>query len=121
VTTDLLLPTLQQPNDLEAIESVPLAECGLPESTYALLKCAAALWPDRIAVTVMPNADRWQQPSTRTFSQLLADVNTAANMLRHTSIGRGSPTVWAASRGPYSRTDSDTPSLVVTVRLMPEN
>jgi hypothetical protein len=55
-----------------------LDECGLPESTYAVLKCAAALWPDRIAVTVMPNADRWQQPSTRTFSQLLADVNTAA-------------------------------------------
>ena len=30
-------------------------------------------------------------------------------------------TVWAASCGPYSRTDSDTPSLVVTVRLMPGN
>jgi fatty-acyl-CoA synthase len=91
VSTDLLWPRYSTPADLEAIESVPLAERGLPESTYAVLKRAAALWPDRPAVTVMPSADRWNQPSTRTFSQLLTDVHKAANMLRQCGIERRSP------------------------------
>jgi fatty-acyl-CoA synthase len=89
--TDLLWPRYETPRDVEAIESIPLAERGLPESTYAVLKRAAALWPDRSAVTVMPSADRWQQPSTRTFSELLTDVHKAANMLRQKGIGRRSP------------------------------
>jgi len=91
VRTDLLWPRYSTPGDLEAIESIPLAERGLPESTYAVLKRAAVLWPDRTAVTVMSSADRWQQPSTRTFGELLAGVHKAANMLRQKGIGRRSP------------------------------
>jgi fatty-acyl-CoA synthase len=90
VRTDLLWPRYSTPGDLDAIESIPLAERGVPESTYAVLKRAAALWPERTAVSVMPSADRWQQPSTRTFSELFTDVHKAANMLRQKGIGRDS-------------------------------
>jgi fatty-acyl-CoA synthase len=39
----------------------------------------------------MPSADRWQPPSTRTFSELLTDVHKAANMFRQKGIRRHSP------------------------------
>jgi fatty-acyl-CoA synthase len=89
--TDLLWPRYATPADLKEIESIPLAQRGLPESTYAVLQRAAALWPDRNAVTVMPSADHWQRPSTRTFSQLLTDVHKAANTLHRLGIERHSP------------------------------
>jgi fatty-acyl-CoA synthase len=40
---------------------------------------------------VLPDAERWQQPSTRTFNRLLTDVHQAANMLRHLGVGRQDP------------------------------
>ena len=47
MTENLLWPTYATPADLPAIEAVPLAARGLPESTYALLVRAASLWPKR--------------------------------------------------------------------------
>ena len=86
--TDLLWPRYASPADLKDIESIPLAQRGLPESTYALLARAATLWPDRTAVTVLPDATRWDDPTHRTFGELLADVHRTANMLRDIGIGR---------------------------------
>jgi fatty-acyl-CoA synthase len=54
-----LWPRYAEPGDLRAIESIPLAERGLPQSTYALLARAAHLWPDRVALTVLREAARW--------------------------------------------------------------
>jgi hypothetical protein len=39
--------------DLAAIERLPLRERGLPASTYALVRRAADLWPDRPAVVIV--------------------------------------------------------------------
>ncbi|MDT5067843.1 MAG: fatty-acyl-CoA synthase [Mycobacterium sp.] len=91
MTTDLLWPRYASPSDIADIEAIPLAQRGLPESTYAVLTRAAALWPDRTAVSVMPTADRWQQASARTFSELLTDVHKAANMLHDNGITRHDP------------------------------
>jgi fatty-acyl-CoA synthase len=88
VTTDLLWPRYSDPSDIVAIESIPLAERGLPESTYAALERAAALWPERRAVTVLPDATRWTEPTYRTFGELLADVHKTANMLRDLGVQR---------------------------------
>jgi fatty-acyl-CoA synthase len=88
VTTDLLWPRYSDPADIVAIESIPLAERGLPESTYAALERAAALWPERRAVTVLPDATRWTEPTYRTFGELLADVHKTANMLRDLGVQR---------------------------------
>lgn len=85
----MLWPTYDAPDDLTAIESVPLPERGLPESTYSLLSRATSLWPDRVAVSVLPDAARWEQPSERTFQELLADVHQVANLLHGIGIDRG--------------------------------
>jgi fatty-acyl-CoA synthase len=88
MTSDLLWPSYETPADLAAIEAVPLAERGLPESTYALLARAATLWPDRIAVQVLPSAARWQEPVRHTFADQLADVHRVANLLYELGVRR---------------------------------
>jgi fatty-acyl-CoA synthase len=89
VTRDGLWPDYGTPADLTEIESVPLAQRGLPLTTYAMLARAGAQWPDRTAVTALPDAERWQQPHSRTFAELLGDVHQVANLLRDLGVGRG--------------------------------
>jgi fatty-acyl-CoA synthase len=91
MNADALWPDYASPDDLAEIESIPLADRGLPDSTYAVLERAAALWPDRPAVTVLPDGVRWQQPARRTFAQLLSDVHKTANLLRELGVQRNTP------------------------------
>ncbi|MFJ2938251.1 hypothetical protein ACIO8G_36535 [Streptomyces sp. NPDC087219] len=56
--TDPLWPAYDEPADLKTIESVPLQDRGLPCTTYDVLVRAAALWPDRPALTALPDAER---------------------------------------------------------------
>ncbi|MCP2288914.1 acyl-CoA synthetase [Nocardia amikacinitolerans] len=86
---DLLWPRYADPEDLAAIESVPLAARGLPESTYALLVRAAARWPRRDAISVLPEAARWREPLRRSYAELLADVHRYANLLHELGVRRG--------------------------------
>lgn len=90
MTADGLWPLYNTPADLAAIEQVALAQRGVPETTYAILRRAAAQWPDRPAVSVLPDGQRWQEPSVRSFSRLLADVHRAANLLASIGIRRTS-------------------------------
>jgi fatty-acyl-CoA synthase len=85
---DLLWPTYDGPGDLAQIEGVPLADRGLPGTTYELLVRAAGLWPDRVALSVLPDGDRWEQPSERTFAELLADVHRYANTFHSLGVRR---------------------------------
>ncbi|WP_051178212.1 acyl-CoA synthetase [Nocardia concava] len=85
---DLLWPRNTAPEDLAAIEAVPLEARGLPESTYALLVRAATRWPERTAITVLPDAARWREPLQRTYSELLADVHRYANLLHELGVRR---------------------------------
>jgi fatty-acyl-CoA synthase len=84
----LLWPPLGGPADLAEVERVPLADRGLPASTYELVTRAAALWPERTAASVMPDAERWQAPVRRTFGELAADVHRAANVLGELGVER---------------------------------
>lgn len=88
MNNDLQWPTYERPSDLPIIESVCLEDRGLPTSTYHLLRRAAELWPDRTAVTVLPEATRWREPANHTYSGLLADVHRTANFLHHLGIRR---------------------------------
>ena len=85
---DLLWPTYHGPHDLAAIENVPLTDRGLPGTTYELLVRAARLWPDRVAVSVLPDGVRWEQPTERTFAELLADVHRYANVFHELGVRR---------------------------------
>lgn len=85
----LLWPTASGPDDLARIEQVPLAERGLPGTSCELLTRAAALWPDRPAVSTMPDAERWEHPVTRTFAELADDVARVAQAFAALGVRRG--------------------------------
>ena len=82
-------PTYGSPDDLAAIEQVPLADRRLPETTYELLRHAAQRRPDETAVVVMPDAARWTDTVERSFTELLEDVHRVANLLVERGTGRG--------------------------------
>jgi len=86
--SDLLWPTYDGPDDLAAIEAVPLADRCLPRTTYELLVRAAGLWPDRVALSVIQDGERWEQPVERTYAELLADVHRYANVLHALGVRR---------------------------------
>ncbi len=85
---DLLWPTYDGPGDVAAIEAVPLADRGLPGTTYELLVQAAGLWPGRVALSVLPDGERWEQPAERTYAELLMDVHRYANVLHTLGVRR---------------------------------
>ena len=85
---DLRWPTYDTPGDLPNIEAVPLADRGLPGTTYELLAGAAGRWPERVALSVLPDGDRWQQPAERTYAELLMDVHRYANVLHELGVRR---------------------------------
>jgi fatty-acyl-CoA synthase len=84
----LLWPTSAGPADLAEIERVPLEDRGLPASTYELVRRAGKLWPDRRAVSVMVDGEKWETPATRTFAELAADVDRAAVVLARLGVAR---------------------------------
>ena len=86
---DLLWPSFEGPDDLAAVERVPLSERGLPASTYELVTRAADLWPDRVAVSVLPDAEHFHTPFVRTFAELAGDVHRAAAALAELGVRRG--------------------------------
>jgi acyl-CoA synthetase (AMP-forming)/AMP-acid ligase II len=86
---ELLWPAYDRPEDLADIEAVPLADRALPATTYELVLRAARLWPDRVGLSVMPHAERWEQPVERTFAELLADVHRYANVFHDLGVRRG--------------------------------
>ncbi|SDC08862.1 fatty-acyl-CoA synthase [Mycolicibacterium neoaurum] len=90
MTADLLWPAAKSPQDLPAIEQVPLEGRGIPESTYDVVLRAARLWPDRTAVTVLSEGADYQRGARRTFSQLADDVTRTAKALRHCGVDRDS-------------------------------
>jgi acyl-CoA synthetase (AMP-forming)/AMP-acid ligase II len=85
---DLLWPTFDGPGDLPVIETVPLADRGLPGTTYELLVRAAWLWPERVALSVLTDGERWEHPTQRTYAELLRDVHRYANVLHAMGVRR---------------------------------
>ncbi|MFR0359303.1 acyl-CoA synthetase [Streptomyces sediminimaris] len=86
--TDPLWPAPDSGTDLSSIETVPLHERGLPATTYDTVLRAARLWPDRPALTVLPDAARFLRPATATFAQLRDQVHRTANLLRSLGVTR---------------------------------
>jgi fatty-acyl-CoA synthase len=81
-------PRYDGPEDLAAIEAVPLADRGLPESTYELLRQAGTRFADRPALTLLPSGEAWEHPVTWTFGDLLARVHRIANVFTDLGVTR---------------------------------
>lgn len=79
------------PHALADIERMPLEARNLPASTYALLTRAAERWPDLPAASCLPDANRWEQPSRRTFAELALDVHRYAQALYALAVRRHDP------------------------------
>lgn len=88
-STELLWPKASGPDDLAEIERIPYADRGVPASSYELLTRAAELWPDRRAISVLADAERWDQPVTRTFAEFSEDVHRVAHVLTSLGVKRG--------------------------------
>ncbi|MEQ6901502.1 acyl-CoA synthetase [Nocardioides sp. YIM 152588] len=88
MSAGLFPETYDAPADLASVEEVPLAERGLPATTYDLLLRAADLWPRRTAAVVLPDAERWEAPLTRTYVDLRNDVHRVANLLHREGVRR---------------------------------
>ena len=84
-----LWPVFSGPADLAEVERVPLSERGLPPTTYELVSRAAVQWPDRPALSVLPDAQRFRAPLVRTFAQLAQEVHRAAGALAGLGVRRG--------------------------------
>ncbi|HVK29097.1 MAG TPA: acyl-CoA synthetase [Nocardioides sp.] len=84
-------PTYVTPDDVERIEAVPLAERDLPATTYQVIKRAAEQWPDRVAVSVMPDATRWRETVSLTYAELLDRADRVANALVHRGVTPTTP------------------------------
>ncbi|WP_371403491.1 acyl-CoA synthetase [Kribbella sp. NBC_00662] len=88
MNTDLLWPRYTGPADLPAIEAISLSDRGLPASTYAVLCRAAEKWPERTALSIMPDARRWRDHVDLTYGELRAAVHRAANLLYGLGVRR---------------------------------
>lgn len=79
-------PTYETPGDLERVEQVPLEDRDLPSTTYELVRRSARAWPERVALSVMPDASRWRDAVDVTFSELARLTGTYANALQRAGV-----------------------------------
>jgi fatty-acyl-CoA synthase len=86
--TSLLWPRYEKPGDVAAIERIPLAERGLPASTWEIIDRAAGLWPLGTAVSVLPSTAAWDAPVTLTFAGLRSRVLAIAAALARLGVSR---------------------------------
>ena len=84
-------PAFTAPTDVERIEAIPLHERDLPATTYQILRRAAEEWPDRVAVSVMPDAARWAEAVSATYGELLAMTDQVARTLVRRGVGPTTP------------------------------
>ena len=84
-----LWPHYLDATDLPAIEAVPLADRGLPESTYAMVQRARRLHGDRIALRLLPAATAFDDAVTWSYGALADRVDQIAHALLALGIRRG--------------------------------
>jgi len=75
--------------DVSAIEKVPVSELGLPDSTYDLIRGAAALYPDKVALRFLPQASIDEDPVCYSYSALFQRVTQAANAFHELGVNPG--------------------------------
>src|SRR5512139_3864901 len=83
-------PLVLFPQDLPAVEAVPLHERDLPASTYDLLVRSAAAHADRPALHLLgEGASSWRDAPCWSYGTLLEQVHQAANAYLELGLGEG--------------------------------
>ena len=70
--------------DIQALEQHPAPAATTP---YGLIRDAAARWPQRVALSWLPDAELSTPPQQVSYRQLLADIHRVANALRALGVG----------------------------------
>ena len=86
MTTAPLIRTLQ---DIEQIESTPLAARELPPSTYELIRRSAAAQPDAPALSFILQGDGEEQPLRLSYAELLGRITQTANAFHRLGLRPG--------------------------------
>lgn len=72
--------------DLLELEKTPLEQRISTRSTYELVQKAAALNPNRAAISFINSSQQWDQPRRVTYSDFLHEINLTANLLADLGI-----------------------------------
>jgi fatty-acyl-CoA synthase len=79
--------TLTSLADIEALEQSPLQDLAPHRSPYALIRAAAQRFPERIALSFLPQADLAAAPQQLSYRDLLGDMHRAAHLFRALGVG----------------------------------
>ncbi|WP_137820575.1 acyl-CoA synthetase [Pseudomonas sp. 2FG] len=80
---------VQTLSDIENLELVPLAERGLPASTYEALRLAAERTPQAPALSFFADAADFKRTHDWNYAELFADITRAANAFHDLGIAPG--------------------------------
>ena len=72
--------------DIEALETIPLAERGLPTSTYDMIRLGAAQNLDATALIFFLQGTAYQRSARFTFRQAIANIDKAANLFESLGV-----------------------------------
>ncbi|GGN99827.1 acyl-CoA synthetase [Nocardia rhizosphaerihabitans] len=75
--------------ELARIESVPLADRGLPSSTYDLISRTARHNPNDPALRLLAGGQHWDRSETWSYDELLRRINRAANLFAALGVEPG--------------------------------
>jgi fatty-acyl-CoA synthase len=76
-------------SDIEALEAVPLAERGLPASTYEMIRQGAAQNPDATALIFFLQGAAYERAARYTFRQVVTNIDKAAHLFQSFGVSAG--------------------------------
>ena len=77
--------------EIQTFEAEPLADRGLPHSTYDVLSSSAKSRPDAKALSFFLTADTYDRAFSWTYAELLQDVTRAANLFHRLGVDADHP------------------------------
>ncbi|MEV0342542.1 acyl-CoA synthetase [Nocardia sp. NPDC050713] len=76
-------------HDIERLTDVPLSDRDLPATTYDLLERSARQHGEKPALHLLPGGNRWDEPETWSYAELLRRTTQAANLYAALGLGPG--------------------------------
>lgn len=78
---------LRSLDDIIQLEQTPLSARDLPESTYELVRCGAAINPEKFAIRYVLRGTHFRRSHDITYRELMQHITRAANMFSAIGVG----------------------------------
>lgn len=89
------MPSISGEEDIARLSAIDPKTLGWPETSYALLERGAERFPDRIALTFLPDPSDFATCRRWTYVELLAEIRRTANLFQASGIGHGGVVAYA--------------------------